>query len=148
MNMFKDIKGYENYSINPEGKVYSKKYDRFLKPSKNNNGYIFVNLIDSHKIAKTHSVHKMVMEYFGAQKPGDNYVIDHIDGDKTNPIISNLQWVSIKDNTIKYYDNHEKKKEIISLVNDGYKVKDIVEKVGLSEHTVRQTIKKFRAGIL
>lgn len=148
MDDFKVIKDYENYSINSEGKVFSIKFNRFLKPAKNSNGYLFVNLVNAQKIKKTHSVHKLVMLHFGSPKPDENFIIDHIDGDKANSKIQNLQWITVKENTTKYYDNFEKKNLIVELYKSGLKIKEIIERVGLSDYTVRQTVHKFRAGIL
>lgn len=33
------IKGYENYSITTDGRVWSKKRNKFLQPALNNSGY-------------------------------------------------------------------------------------------------------------
>ena len=46
-------------------------------------------------------VHQMVMETWGTDCPGDGYVIDHIDENKTNNHISNLQWLTIGQNVNK-----------------------------------------------
>lgn len=46
-------------------------------------------------------VHQMVMELFGNPCPGEGYVIDHIDEDKTNNNISNLQWLTRGENIAK-----------------------------------------------
>lgn len=46
-------------------------------------------------------VHQMVMETWGQSRPGDDYVIDHIDEDKHNNHISNLQWIKRGENVAK-----------------------------------------------
>lgn len=46
-------------------------------------------------------VHQMVMELYGNNCPGKGYVIDHIDEDKTNNNISNLQWLTRGENSRK-----------------------------------------------
>ena len=46
-------------------------------------------------------VHQMVMELYGNDCPGKGYVIDHIDEDKTNNNINNLQWITRGDNVRK-----------------------------------------------
>ena len=40
----KQIPKYDNYYITKEGRVYNKKYDRYLKPSPGANGYMRVCL--------------------------------------------------------------------------------------------------------
>jgi len=144
MEEWKVIPGYENYAISKNGDVKSLRFNRILKSSNSDSGYLYVNLV-SNKINKTHAIHKLVIENFGPSKPEENVVIDHIDGNKNNNKIENLQWMSIRSNTEKYYNNYDKKSEIIRLHNEGYSSKEITEKVGLHYSTVRQTILKSTA---
>ena len=112
---------------------------RTLKPANSDSGYAYVNLIHN-KIKKTVAVHKIVMEHFGPTKPSPNYVIDHKDGDKNNNNIDNLEWVSIKENTTRYYGNQDKKLKVIELRKQGMTIQKIAAEVGLSTSTVQQTI--------
>lgn len=141
MNNWKVIPGYENYAVSDAGEIKSLRFNRILKSSNSDSGYLYVNLVNN-KINKTTAVHKLVMENFGPTKPEDNVVIDHIDGNKNNNNITNLQWMSIRHNTEKFYNNYDKKSEIVRLHKEGYSSKQITEKVGLHYSTVRQTILK------
>jgi len=47
------------------------------------------------------TVHQMVMELYGSPKPGEGYIIDHIDEVKNNNNIENLQWLTIGENVAK-----------------------------------------------
>jgi hypothetical protein len=138
---WKTVNNYPDYAINSKGSIKSLRYDRLLKPSMNSSGYLYVNLLNN-KIRKTTSVHKLVMEHFGPEKPSIEVIIDHKDGDKTNSCISNLQWLSIKENTEKFYGNGDKKIEALKLHAQGKKLKEISEIVGLSYYIVRETILK------
>jgi len=146
MEKWKVIPGYENYAISNIGNIKSLRFNRILKSSNSDSGYLYVNLI-SNKIVKTHAVHKLVIENFGSTPTEKNVVIDHIDGNKNNNKIENLQWMSVRDNTEKYYNNYDKKSEIIKLYNEGYTSKEITKKVGLHYSTVRQTILKSLASM-
>ena len=137
---WKIINDYPDYAINSQGEVKSVKFDRLLKGSKNGSGYMYINLVKN-KIPKSHAIHKLVMEYFGSKQP-ENSIIDHIDHDKTNNKIENLQWLSIRENTEKYYDNFDKKKEIVRLYQEGKSIKEIIPLVGLGDSTVRLTLRK------
>ena len=143
MENWKTIEGYEDYAISDLGNVKSIRFDRLLKPSVNGSGYQYVNLVRS-KVIKTHSVHKMVMEHFGETKTQQNFIIDHVDGVKTNNKIENLQWMTIQHNTTKFYGNADKKKQVVEMFNAGLKVKEIVKLTQLSDYTVRQTINNFQ----
>lgn len=143
MENWKTIPGYENYAISDAGTVKSLRFNRLLKPANSDSGYLYVNLV-SNKITKSTAVHKLVIENFGPAKSEENCVVDHIDGNKNNNSIKNLQWVSFKENTLRYYDNSDKKAEILRLHKEGVSSKKITEQVGLHYSTVRQTI--LRAG--
>lgn len=147
MEEWKVIPNYENYAVSSDGNIKSLRFKRLLKSSNSDSGYLYVNLVRN-KIVKTHSVHKLVMENFGPEKPEENVVIDHIDGNKNNNSIKNLQWICIRHNTEKYYNNYDKKSKIVELFKQGYSSAQITDKVELHYSTVRQTILKFQSGLL
>jgi hypothetical protein len=99
----------------------------------------------SNKIYKTHSVHRLVIESFGLPKLAENSIIDHIDTDKNNNDISNLQWITVKDNTEKYYNNYNKKIKILEMYNNGFSVKEIKAEVSMCVTTIHQTILKSKS---
>ena len=70
------------------------------------NGYCYVQL-SKNGIGKTKRVHKLVMMAFNPAPVGDkydkNYTIDHIDGDKTNNRLDNLEWVTQSENQLRAY---------------------------------------------
>lgn len=140
MEEWKTIKDYPDYAISNFGQIKSLKFNRILKNAKNSNGYFYVNLVKN-KIPKSHAVHKLVMKHFGPEEP-ENSIIDHIDHNKINNNIENLQWMTIKENTEKYYGNHDKKKEIVRLYSEGKNIKEIISLVGLGDSTIRLTLRK------
>lgn len=95
------MKRYQDtdYYVTETGEVWSKKYHRGhnpncelkqLKSYKINKGYLMVNLtIDEKKIHKL--VHRLVGEVF-ILNPENYSQINHIDGDKLNNHVSNLEW--------------------------------------------------------
>jgi hypothetical protein len=67
-----------------------------LRPSMDKYGYYRVVL--SHEgIRKTYQVHRLVAMAF-IPNPYDKETVNHIDGDKTNNNVSNLEWASQKEN--------------------------------------------------
>lgn len=108
----KSIAGYEGcYEIDTNGKIYSidrvsltsrgsrKIKGRILRPSIGTNGYKYVVLSREGK-TKTHYSHKLVAEAFLFNPKGLSDV-DHIDGNKLNNSLSNLQYLSHLENVRK-----------------------------------------------
>lgn len=140
METWKSIIGYPNYEVSSIGTVRSLRYGgRILKACPSNFGYLYVNLIHNKKVKST-AVHKLVMIHFGESQKNQDDIVDHIDGDKTNNRVDNLQWISIRDNTLKYYGNGDKKSKILELRKQGWTYQKISEAVGLCTSTVQQHI--------
>jgi len=93
-----EIQNYPNYLIYDDGRVYSKKYKRFLKPYLNKDGYYKVDLVKDGK-KKTFRIHRLFALYYLPLVDGKD-IVDHIDRDKTNNDISNLRWVNHSENKI------------------------------------------------
>ena len=104
MEVWKTIKGFEDYQISNLGNVKSLKNgkEKILKSHPNERGYYNVDLYLSNK-RKTLRIHKLVSEYFLNHK-GDGtmkLVIDHIDNDKSNNRLDNLQIITNRQNSSK-----------------------------------------------
>lgn len=101
--IFVDIVGYEGlYSVSNLGMIYShKKYKhcgKFLKQHKRKDGYLEVGLYKNKK-RKTFSVHRLVGEAFVVNASGKPE-INHKDGDKSNNMHTNLEWVTSSENQV------------------------------------------------
>ena len=103
METWKEIAGYEGiYEVSDLGRVKSlgnnkSKKEKILKPLNNTRGYLQVMLCkDGH--TKRLLVHRLVAKAF-IPNPNNLETINHKDEDKTNNFVSNLEWMSIKDNT-------------------------------------------------
>ena len=91
-----EIEGYENYLIHIDGRVYNKKFDRFLKPVVNNRGYLYVNLWKDAK-QKIMTVHRLLGKAY-IPNPENKPCIDHKDNNTLNNNIENLRWATISEN--------------------------------------------------
>ncbi|MES2829648.1 MAG: HNH endonuclease [Bacteroidota bacterium] len=90
------IKGAPNYTISKSGVITNLRTGRILKINKNQKGYCQVQLsFNGQAITKT--LHKLVyMNYIGEVPSG--YELNHIDGNKNNNHLENLEIVTKKEN--------------------------------------------------
>ena len=94
---FVEIEGFENYEVSNLGKVRNIKSGRVLKTSLNNNGYLRLFLCENNK-RKHLYLHRIIATAF-IDNPGEKPCVNHIDGNKSNNFVGNLEWISRKGNT-------------------------------------------------
>jgi len=109
--IWKDVKGYESkYCINEKGFVKSKINNIIMKQTINNNGYYCVSLSDG-KRRKTYDIHLLLSINFLNHTPSNTskLVCDHIDNNKLNNKLSNLQLITHRKNLSKDRKNKTSK---------------------------------------
>ena len=102
--IWKDVKGYEGrYMVSNKGNVLSLKYhnsntEKQLVKNRNNTGYLNVSLCKDGVIDFI-GVHRLVALHF---IPNDNpevkTQVNHIDTNRENNCVENLEWISPSDN--------------------------------------------------
>jgi hypothetical protein len=138
----KMIKGYENYEVDTLGNVYSlASQNRTLSPDGKLSerivgcGYAAVSLYGTPKKPKQVGIHRLVWETFKGPIP-EGMEIDHINNNRLNNMISNLQLMSKRDNLLKMWDRRgrsEIKETIKDWLARGYSRKFISDNLNVSE---------------
>ncbi len=115
---WKDIEGYDGlYQISNFGRVRSFKRGkiRYLKNGIDVWGYYRVSL---HKNGKQKSlrIHRLVWDHFGDSKRNGRILqVDHINNDKSNNRIDNLQLLSTRENVSKHYLRTDKSSKYVGV---------------------------------
>ena len=94
--IWETIKGFEKYKVSTFGRVKSLKFgkEKILKESINAHGYLSVGLN-----GKTKKIHQLVAIAFLGHIPcGHKLVVNHIDINKLNNHVSNLEIVTAREN--------------------------------------------------
>ena len=91
--------GFPDYAISTSGRLLSYKRGdwRELHPYVSNKGYKYVNLRRNGQTERYY-VHRLVADTF-IPNPENKRAVNHIDGDKLNNDVSNLEWVTYQENS-------------------------------------------------
>ena len=102
MEIWKDIEGYENlYQISNLGNVKSLRKNILLRPGLVGIGYMAVALCKKGK--KVHKkIHRLVAEHF-IDNSRKLFCVNHIDGNKLNNNVENLEWCTSSYNNKEAY---------------------------------------------
>lgn len=97
--IWKDVSGFEGlYQVSNFGRVRSLKFgkEKMMEGGITNKGYLQVTLSLNGRV-KRYQVHRLVADVF-ISNPNNLPQVNHIDGNKTNNNVENLEWVTAKQN--------------------------------------------------
>lgn len=140
--------GYEGlYMVSDEGRVMSAPRaalrgptcGRILSQTYSRSGYLGVSLfVKGH--AKRQQVHRLVAEAF-VPNPEHKPQVNHIDGNKANNVVSNLEWVTASENALHSYRNLPRKK--FSHFHSVKLTPEQAKEIRASEGTAASVAKRF-----
>lgn len=137
-----------NYEISDKGNVRNINTKRIIKPYIRNNYYcVGLNKIKNYK----YSIHTLVATMF-IDNPNNCNVVNHIDGNKLNNNVDNLEWCTHKENTAHALDNnmiklHRKKVKQLSydgtqLIKIYNSIRDAEKETGISNKQISKVCRK------
>lgn len=98
LSEFTEIPNFSNYLISRDGRIYSKRYKRLLRPANDKDGYKRVTLVAE---GKPHyiRVHRAVAETY-IPNPLNKPVVNHLNGNVADNRVENLEWATVQENAI------------------------------------------------
>lgn len=94
---FKNIPAYSRYSISEDGQVRNDATGKLIAHTYNSSGYKRVSLYsDTSRKYRQCTLHRLLASVF---LPGSGEAVNHIDGNKLNNSLDNLEWCSRSYNT-------------------------------------------------
>ena len=140
---FCKIANHEMYVISETGQVHSGIRDLFLTPRNNQNGYQIVTL-DGEQLL----IHRLVALHY-LPNPYGYRQINHIDGNKANNHVSNLEWCSAEQNAQHALETGlrggfvhvDLKRQLLLRVLAGEIISDIAPEVGNHPNTLTRMLR-------
>lgn len=124
MDKYYKIKGYEDYYISKNGRIYSTLTNKELKFDRSCHGYCKVKLMDRRLGRYVNlQVHRLVAIQF-IPNPRNLPEVNHKDGNKSNNSIYNLEWC-----TSEYNHRHAKENNLYKTEEDSPRAKLTKEQV-------------------
>lgn len=132
----------DKYVVSRDGRIKNILTGHILKPRKESNGYLRVGITDPrvpHKKSTHASVHRVVALTY-IPNPENKPQVNHINGDKTDNRVENLEWVTESENQRHAYNSFLKARgdnitnskisnaeahRISRMYSDGYRIRDI-----------------------
>ena len=110
-NNFKHLEGFSDYLICDEGCVINKVTGHILYGNKKKTGYYEVILIDDERQKNYFLLHRLIAGAF-IPRPDDAEEVNHINGDKSDNSVKNLEWVTHAENLKHAYETGLRKDDV------------------------------------
>lgn len=164
LNESSDFKDTIGYAVHPSGSIYTcinHQYGfyptwRKLKTRRHKNTGYWNSHLQINGKSKTYLLHRIIAICF-VPNPDNKPCVNHIDGNRSNNEVSNLEWCTYKENTrhamklgtfhvgetvrTSFLKEHQVK-EIKSMREQGIKFKDIADSFGVCVGTIESIVYK------
>ncbi len=138
----------QRYLICEDGTVINRANNTPLTPIQNPNGYFKVGLATGNGGHKQVAIHTLVAKHY-LPNPYDYPQVNHIDGNKSNNHVSNLEWCSARHNinhTFQTglrpgYMSADDKESLMYRVLQGEQVNDIAVELGRHPNTLHKMLR-------
>lgn len=137
------------YYINIKGDVYDIEQSRFLTIRIGDNGYYFVSLKIRNNLYRICLLHRLLMITFNYIPEYQYMQVDHIDCNKLNINFTNLEWVTLEENTFRANNNGLilRGEDCPWSILDENKVKEICQLISSKQYTITEIANKYNVSV-
>lgn len=129
MEMWKTIPYETLYEVSENGKIRNKETGHIKSTRFDKYGYPRVTLYPS---GKTYTIHRLIMTSFYSKEEWKEH-INHIDNNRSNSTLSNLEWCTAKEN-VAHMHNQNRNNNISGSLNPMSKITDKIARSIKYEH--------------
>ena len=95
--VWRELADFPNYLFSNQGRIKNRNTNRILKGSNNDHGYLTCRIKNNNGKFITKDIHRLIAKCF-LSNFNNNLQVNHIDGNKHNNSIDNLEMVTGKEN--------------------------------------------------
>lgn len=125
------------YGITEDGKMWSCRRNKFLKPGKDKDGYLYY-VISIKGVRKTIKAHRLVAETY-IPNPENKPTVNHINGIRDDNRVENLEWATYREQQLSPVT---KEKQDVIHANTDYKA------MGEKRNFGRRSVRAYKDGVL
>lgn len=143
--IWKPIPNFPRYEVSNMGQVrfIDGIFNRIVKGSINESGYLRVAMRDSEGNKKYKKVNRLVAEAF-LDNSDNKPEVNHKDGNKLNNCVDNLEWCTRKENMEHCFETKTMTPRKLCKITNGEKVfnsiRQAAEEVGVNKERIRQAL--------
>jgi len=161
MKLLTDIN--DMYVIYPDAKIWNRKVNRVMTPRIEKNGYLSIALRDGVGGRKQYSLHRLVAKAF-IPNHNNKKEVNHIDGNKLNNNVENLEWCTRAENIQHSYltglrsgvnkgnfkkSYYNSKSILLTNLDSGkelgfFSIKDCARSFGVGKSVIQKALKRGR----
>ena len=142
------FRDYSKYEVYEDGRIWSYKSNKWLKPSTTKYGYQQVGLFDNEGKRKCYQVHRVVFEAVSGEPIPECMQCNHINEDKTDNRFCNINLMTPKQNTNWGTRNERAGKAISKANTNNPKLSKSITKALTNNQNISKAVGAFKDGKL